>query len=387
MASAFVFAPPALVSVPLTGNVEPIDARPGRKERQMNPDTDHPRRRSGVSSVLPLLALVALGAAAAPASAGVCTFSGPALTAVVNFGIVNIPRDKPVNSLISQVSALLNVSCPPASSTDNKNGDAYTIISNSAPGLQADSSNKSYWATPIPGVALYVWVQNVDGSERGELSTQNTGYTISHFPTSSATTMKTLIFNYQLVKTALTTGSGSLTMGPLLRLASRDFTDNSTLAGPQSMTTSLTGTMVVPTCSTQNVSVDLKPISPSALPAVGSVAGSTPFNIVLQCPAGPPVNVGTTLTDATTPGNRTSTLSLAKSSSATGVAVQIRNTKGLVLYGPDSPVARNPNQFKVGTLSAQGGAINIPLTAEYVRTGAVTPGTVVALATFTMTYQ
>ncbi len=348
----------------------------------MNPDTDHPRRRSGVSSVLPLLALVTLGAAAAPASAGGdCTFSGPALTAGVNFGIVNIARDKAVPSSISQVSALLNVSCPPASSTTNANGHAYEIHSYSAPGLQADSSSNQYWATPIPGVALYVTVQNVDGSETGVLSTpNNTGYTILHFPTSSATTTKTLTLKYQLMKTAVTTGSGSLTMGPLLRLASHDFTDNGTL-GPQSMIASLTATMVVPTCSTQNVSVDLKPISPSALPAVGSVAGSTPFNIVLQCPAGPPVNVGTTLTDATTPGNRTSTLSLAKSSSATGVAVQISNTKGLVLYGPDSPVARNPNQFKVGTLSAQGGAINIPLTAEYVRTGAVTPGTVCPLYT------
>ncbi|MGN5478794.1 fimbrial protein [Cupriavidus basilensis] len=44
------------------------------------------------------------------------------------------------------------------------------------------------------------------------------------------------------------------------------------------------------------------------------------------------------------------------------------------------------NQFNVGTLT---GAANltIPLAARYVRTGTVTPGSAVANATFTMSYQ
>jgi len=55
-----------------------------------------------------------------------------------------------------------------------------------------------------------------------------------------------------------------------------------------------------------------------------------------------------------------------------------------VRLGPDSPVAGNTNQWLVGPATD---TMTIPMTAEYVATGAVEPGIVRALATFTMSYQ
>lgn len=92
-----------------------------------------------------------------------------------------------------------------------------------------------------------------------------------------------------------------------------------------------------------------------------------------------------TLTDATTPANRTDLLTLTGSSTAGGVGIRIRNSsRAAVSFGPDSPVAGNTNQWLVGPSDS---TTSVPMSAEYVATGSVTPGTVRALATFTMSYQ
>ncbi|ODV43222.1 hypothetical protein AWV79_19355 [Cupriavidus sp. UYMMa02A] len=125
-------------------------------------------------------------------------------------------------------------------------------------------------------------------------------------------------------------------------------------------------------------------ISASALRAAGATAGQTGFNISLSCSGATAVTM--TITDATQPGNVSSNLSLASKSGARGVAYQILYQGTPVSFGPDSANAGNLNQFNVGTLT---GAANltIPLAARYVRTGTVTPGSAVANATFTMSYQ
>ncbi|MDR5838929.1 fimbrial protein [Caballeronia sp. LZ034LL] len=120
------------------------------------------------------------------------------------------------------------------------------------------------------------------------------------------------------------------------------------------------------------------------LPSAGATTGDTTLPLGLNCPAG--VKVGITVTDAVNPANRSSTLSLAANSSAAGVGVQIVNGTTPLSFGPDSAVAGTVNQWIAGT--STGGAMQIPLTARYVRTsGTLVPGSVNGKATFTMSYQ
>jgi type 1 fimbria pilin len=155
-------------------------------------------------------------------------------------------------------------------------------------------------------------------------------------------------------------------------------------------TINITGNIKAATCSvsTASVAVTLPDVAPADFPSVGDTAGSKAFDIGLNC-AGSTAQVYMTLTDSTTPANRTDKLTLAPSSTATGVQIQIlRSGNTLVSYGPDSNAAGNTNQFLVSSASAIVTAGNvIPFTARYVRTGAVGIGTVSAVATFTMSYQ
>lgn len=139
------------------------------------------------------------------------------------------------------------------------------------------------------------------------------------------------------------------------------------------------------TCSvtTPSVSVTLPNISTTSLSSVGQTTGDTRFDIGLNCNSG--ANVYVTLTDATTPGNTTSLLSLKPSSTAAGVKLRILKSDGNpVSFGPDSAAAGNTNQWLVGSSASVN---DIPLTVQYYRDGALTAGTVNAAATFTMSYQ
>lgn len=147
-------------------------------------------------------------------------------------------------------------------------------------------------------------------------------------------------------------------------------------------TTAITGT----TCSVMTPALNF--VLPKAfsknLATAGSTTGDTVVPLSLNCPAG--VNVAMTITDAVTPANRSTSLSLTADSSASGVGVQILNGSTPVAFGPDSAVAGNANQFSLGTSTA--GVMQVPLTARYVRTaGTLVPGSIKANATFTMSYQ
>ena len=146
-----------------------------------------------------------------------------------------------------------------------------------------------------------------------------------------------------------------------------------------------------PTCSVQNASqvVDLGAISKSKFTGAGATTTDVPLSIGLNCVGGATggaASVSVTLTDQTTPTNRSDKLSLTSNSTATGIAIQVSNQSGVVSYGPDSSAPGNTNQWLAG--STGNGSFTIPLKARYIQTGAqVTPGTANGRATFTMSYQ
>lgn len=152
-------------------------------------------------------------------------------------------------------------------------------------------------------------------------------------------------------------------------------------------TGSATGVLTQATCSvdTPNVAVLMQTADTRAFSAgVGAVATPQSFSLSFSCATGAKVLI--TLTDSVNPSNRSSALQLSADSTAQGIGIQILNSAGLpVSFGADSAAPGNPNQWLIG--NSPNGVLQVPLTARYVRTGNVSPGTVKALATFTMSYQ
>ncbi|VWD34747.1 fimbria subunit protein [Burkholderia lata] len=138
------------------------------------------------------------------------------------------------------------------------------------------------------------------------------------------------------------------------------------------------------TCTIPNtdIPVSLPPIPTSKLPTAGATAGDTGFDIGLSCKAGS--NVYVTLTDLSDNGNTSNQLTLTQDSTAKGVKLRILRNGQPVGYGPDSAQLNNTNQWLVGPSAS---TTSIPLTAQYVATGAVSAGKVKGVATFTMSYQ
>jgi type 1 fimbria pilin len=148
------------------------------------------------------------------------------------------------------------------------------------------------------------------------------------------------------------------------------------------------GTVSSPTCTvtTPVINVSLPTVATQSLGSVGSTTGDTTFTIGLSCQSG--ANVYVTLTDQNNPGNVSSLLSLNPSSTATGVKLRLHTNDGtgrLISFGPDQAQAGTTNQWYGGP-SASTNAI--PLKVQYYRDGSsITPGTVNAQATFTLSYQ
>lgn len=138
------------------------------------------------------------------------------------------------------------------------------------------------------------------------------------------------------------------------------------------------------TCSvlSSNLQVTLPKVDAIQLNSINSTTGNTAFNLPLYCPS--PVNLFMTITDKSNPGQISNIISLTSDSSAKGVGIQIQRNGQPVYMGPDSSVANNTNQFQVGSTS---GTVNLPFSANYIRTGTITAGSVKAITTFTLSYQ
>ncbi|KPC54120.1 fimbrial protein [Amantichitinum ursilacus] len=145
-----------------------------------------------------------------------------------------------------------------------------------------------------------------------------------------------------------------------------------------------------PTCE---VSVDTKnqAINLGSLPVKGPIGSKGPtsnFSVVLDCAGGngvTKVDAYITFSDANNPANGTRVLSLSPDSTAAGVGVEVSNSSGPLLFGPETESV-NPAQWLGGT--STNGRITIPLSANMVQTAAVpTPGEFSAATTFTINYR
>lgn len=138
-------------------------------------------------------------------------------------------------------------------------------------------------------------------------------------------------------------------------------------------------TFVTSSCSvtTNPINVTLPTISTTALGSVGATTGTTAFAIGLTCTGAAGMSVSVTMNYNGTASGIQGVLT-PTSGSSSGIGVQ-------VLDQTNTPVT-------FGTAEAEGtttvGQMNIPYYARYYQTAStITPGTLAASATFTLTYQ
>lgn len=156
----------------------------------------------------------------------------------------------------------------------------------------------------------------------------------------------------------------------------------------------LTGNIRPTTCvvNTPRITIPLTStagISTTIFTSVGRESSWTSaVPITLDC-TGNTADVYMTVTDATTPGNTSTTLTLTASSTATGVGIQLSVCNSPKMrFGPDSSAIGNTNQFLVSTANSATGTVTINLCANYIQTlAAVSSGTANGAATFTMAYK
>ncbi len=333
-----------------------------------------PARKIFLHAAIALMAL----AGADNAMAGYCTFSPQSLQ--IPFNQVNLPSSAGIGDTLVSHTQDYTVTCDASTS-------GYYILFTTV--TWGNSSVDGVWATaamPSVGVRVTSVTDNnrvLTGNAakicKDNATSKNNLAICSLVPpqtNTSAFTFK-LTLKYDLVKLANNI-SGTLS-GYILGLFSWDIanSNNNTAVGQGFGSTTFTPA----TCTVQNnpIVVDLGAVTVSEL----NPTGARPFSIDLKCSA--LKNVKLAMTDAITPNNATDKLTVADGpGAATGVMLN-------VLYG-GTPITFQINTQTAGILV--GKPLNttdlwkIPLTAQLIATGGkVTPGTINAAATFTLTYQ
>ncbi|MFL9920871.1 fimbrial protein [Paraburkholderia fungorum] len=337
-----------------------------------------PRRR--VMRVLAIVACTLGMSAAIPANAA-CSFTsggGSFKTGNVDMGNITAPPNVPVGTVLATKQVSFNSMIGQESFTCG----SYQLSTLAF--AMSGSGTSGIYPTNIPGIGIriYAWSSKSYYASPTTPTLTPNSWTFS-YSTSGAYGTGYQQFQFDLVATGPVSNSGtnmlSYNVAPWMSVAANDGSGQMVIAN-----LALTATVTTPTCSVTNtlVSVLLPTVFTGSL--ITGSAGTTNFNLDLNCTAG--IKVGVTLTDATDPSNTSTILSLSPDSTAKGVGLQILKAWTPIAFGADSPAADNLNQWSAGTAVA--GPMSIPLTARYVRTtGALNAGTVKGLATFTMSYQ
>jgi type 1 fimbria pilin len=315
----------------------------------------------------------------APAVAQTVNFS-PATLSFSPAGPYSVPRDAAVGSQVARALA-----------TATATGVSCALIQTATVNGTEISAGSGIYQTSVSGIGVSFYV--VNGSGQTLITSTGGGYTSGTISAPGNGALPGIQAN--LVVTGPVVSGYSLSGLPTVSVT---FTPT----GSCSWSTGITNTIpasasnsaVVPitcTVTTPSVSVNLPIVSLSALSTVGKTAGDTRFPIGLSCASG--ANVYITLSDATTPANTSSLLTLASNSTAQGIKLRILNGAGAVDFGPDSAEAGTTHQWLLGASSSVNG---IPLTVQYYRddtnpsgtsSAELSAGSVHAQATFTMSYQ
>jgi len=332
-----------------------------------------------------LPAIIAL-AGAGNAVAATCKVPG---TSTIDFGQINVQPDAQVGDAIASTSRSYAIDCPADNyhQFDPAHTGYHMIFISDMP----NAALGGVWDTGTAGIGIRVTNTThnivVSGNQCKDYSyVEQCRYAPSQYNPEAFTL--TVNFRFELIKIGPIAANTTLKNGYIIGLSSYSIRDGQmTGSKPYSNASGImlgSTKVVAATCTvlTRDLSVPLPALPASQLKLAGATGGDTSFQIGLDCGAGK--NVYITLSDAADPGNATEHLTPASDSSASGVRLRILNAGVPVRFGPDSTAIGNPGQWLVGN-SASTSAI--PLTVQYISTGAPQPGTVSAAATFTLSYQ
>lgn len=241
-------------------------------------------------------------------------------------------------------------------------------------GTISDSYGTHSCMTPTPS-----WIGEPDGHYDNEPYSPNNFFSCS----SSLVSSYSATFYLQFYKISHSVGSGTLDLSNQIYSTVYFSPSNGIIYGKLPLiTTPSNVTNISCTSSVSPNPVNLPTINADQLPFINSTAGSTTFNINTTCSNA--TNLYVTFSDKNNLGQIGNILTPDNSSTASGVGTQLRYDSHIIHYGPDSENSGNTNQFFLKTFSGQQ---NFPFSAAYIRTGAVSPGTLSTTATFTFSYQ
>lgn len=321
------------------------------------------------------IVLMALGTTSSWAS---CTrLSSPTVMLDMVVGRVVVPPDLPVGSVI--LTHDWTMSAPGGASyrcTSGTNRFAAKIVS---PGA-TDLGNKIY-STNVPGIGMRF--------SRGG-ATVNIVYPdvfSSRVYNTTDYSLEGSRFTLEIIKTAATTGSGTLVAG---KYTSYDWESG----GNPILETYLSAsaiTVVSPSCSVlsgKNMNVDVGSIRRTDLKGVGTTAGGKDFNIDLQCSGGLSetgyANISTSFSGTLATSTTATMGALLNEKAGSGMAKGI----GIQVLKDGSPLQFN-KKYTVGRLNNQETRyITIPLHARFYQYGPTTStGEVESHMIFNLTYD
>ncbi|UBM08287.1 fimbrial protein [Cupriavidus metallidurans] len=314
------------------------------------------------------------------------TCSGNVSTSPFTPSNVVINKNTPVGQVVSSATVTLRVDCNPTGLV----GIGWEMNYTPQAPLVATSLGQGTFATTMPGLGfrLYSNVGTLISPTSYGTNGGDNFYPGGFGPYGAAapSSSTTYTFRIDLVRTDTSLTSGTFS-DSLIRFGYQDTgTSYCPEGGPSpgsctqqfgsEVTTPVTFSFQNPTCSltagTANQTVRLPTAKTTEFSAIGVTARPTNFNISLEnCVQQTAVNMSLNGTI-----NTLSTV-LANTGSATGVGLQ-------VVYS-GSPMAFNTT-YPMGNVGSST-SMNIPLTAQYYRTGAMTAGSVNGVATIMMIYQ
>ncbi|GGA12750.1 fimbrial protein [Dyella caseinilytica] len=246
--------------------------------------------------------------------------------------------------------------------------DCYNTINNGITNNvgKAPGAGVQYFPTGVVGVS-YALIHG--GAPMYQYATMSTSYNGGSTVTFSLPTIMEIV------------ATGTITNGSTLAAGTLGYWQWQGSGNPQIEAFVLGNpvTFVTSSCSvnTNPINVTLPTISTTALGSVGATAGTTPFAIGLTCTGAAGMSVSVTMNYNGSASGIQGVL-LPTSGSTSGIGIQVLDQ------------ANTPITF--GTAEAEGttpvGQMTIPYSARYYQTAAtITPGTLAASATFTLTYQ
>ena len=251
-----------------------------------------------------------------PAAAGVLLLLGaPAGAQTVNYspgtlsfspsGPYSVPRDAAAGSKVASALAAATAG-----------GISCALIETATVNGTEVAAGSGIYQTSVSGIGVSFYV--VNGATQTLITSASGGYTSGTISAPGSGPLPGIQAN--LVVTGQVLAGFSLTGLPSVAVT---FTPTGSCSWSSGITTTLatsaSNSSVVPitcTVTTPTVSVNMPTASLSALNAFGKTAGDTRFPIGLSCASG--ANVYITLSDATTPANTTSLLTLASQFNRSG---------------------------------------------------------------------